>query len=68
MPDKYNVTMIETFFNFQDAAMWIERHLEEFDPLDWSLEQCSINLQTSGAFRAGVSFVKRQKEMWPEEL
>jgi hypothetical protein len=53
------VTHVETFFNFLDAAHWVEKHLEEYDVKEWYLEQCSINL-INGSYRAGVVFSARQ--------
>lgn len=56
-------TFIETFFNFQEASLWIEKHLEEYDSKEWFLEQCSINL-INGGYRCGVVFSKAQMEMF----
>jgi len=57
------LTMVETFLNFLDASMWIEKHLEEHDPREWFLEQCSINL-INGSYRAGVVFSQRQGDLF----
>ena len=59
------VSMVETFFNFQDACLWVEKHLEEYDPREWYLEQSSINL-INGAYRCGVVFSKLQKDLFDE--
>lgn len=49
---------IETFFNFQDASLWLEKHLEEFDKDNWNLEQASINYMNSGGYRCGFHVSK----------
>lgn len=59
------ISHIETFFNFQDASLWIEKHLEEYNKDEWFLEQCSINL-INGAYRSGVFFSKVQKDLFVE--
>jgi hypothetical protein len=54
---------VEIFFNWYDAATWIEGHLEDTDKEDWIIEQCSINLMPNGGYRAGFVRSKRQKSL-----
>lgn len=47
---------VQTFFDFNDASTWIEKHMEEHPKKDgWVMEQFGINL-VNHAYRAGISF------------
>ena len=60
-------SFVDTFFNWFDASDWITGHITDFgswdDTDDWSIHELEIKLMSSGAYRAGIVFSKKQMEM-----
>lgn len=60
-------TYIETFLNYEDAEVWLSRHLQEFkendEDHDWVIEQASINY-INHQWRAGFVMSRKQGELF----
>lgn len=56
----------ELFFNFKDAASWLERHVDEVNELgtDYMITELELKLMPSGAYRAGIVIGSKQIEMF----
>lgn len=52
------VSFVNVFFNFQDACMWMDHHLEEHPGNEWNVLECRI-VFLNGAWRAGVVFERK---------
>ena len=61
------VSAIETFFNFDDATLWLGKYLEEFEGEDWLITGAQIQLTSGGAFQAGFSAQDRQGDLFSGE-
>lgn len=57
------VTFLDIFFNADDAYYWLDNHIHEHHPSDWEISAFEILLLESGAYRAGVSFRKREAQL-----
>lgn len=60
-------SFVDTFFNWFDASDWISNHVTDFatweDTDQWVVHELEIKLMPSGAYRAGIVFVKSQMEL-----
>lgn len=53
---------VDQFFDFYDAEVWVEGHLDDHPKTEWELVELRINL-LGGTYRAGVSFRKLNQQL-----
>jgi hypothetical protein len=63
--DKEAYQFVESFVDFYGASSWIEGHLRDIEESDMHVYNCSVNY-INGMFRAGITFGKRQGELFNE--
>jgi hypothetical protein len=59
----YTQTYLDVFFNYYDAIDWVESHMDDHSEFDWETIDLEIKLLDSGAYRAGVTFKRKQMEL-----
>ena len=56
-------SFVDMFFNYFDAIDWVEALLDDHNEFDWEIGDLEVKLLDSGAYRAGVTFSRRQTEL-----
>lgn len=57
------VTYLDTFFNYYDADTFLSGHLRDHDDIQWELMSLENKLMPNGAYRAGISYRKRNFQL-----
>lgn len=57
---------VETFLSLDEATMWLERALNDYDLNEWKIEEARI-VYINRQWRAGYTIVKRQVEMFDHQ-
>lgn len=63
---KKQITLVETFFSPRDAFAWVTDMLDIYLDDDTEIEEVEI-VNLGGGYRAGVSFVGKQLELFGAE-